>query len=152
MTLPAWAKPYKFKKAAAPKPGPMNRIPQRAEQEGLTGFVHGKGASDLEERLARALDARTLDYAFQYIVDTATSLPGEANNVDFVVFAGQGQPIEVDGNFTHKSAEQRGEDRIRDALIDEALQPRGFLPIMRVKEEDVSSIDAAVQTVEELFP
>jgi len=149
--IPAWAKPYKI-----PKPRPadrqdLDRFQVTPEGEGLTGFVKGMSASDLEERYARALDQRKLPYVFQYEVQTAYSLPSEERMVDFIVEFGLRWPVEIDAEFTHKSAEQRAEDLIRDGMIDEALQGEGFGKLQRVPEWRVITQEAADVTVREQF-
>ena len=122
-----------------------------AEEEGLTGFVLGKEASDLEERFARALNTYNIDFAFQISVETAVTLPQQEKEVDFMVYAGQPQPLEVDGNFTHKSAEQKEYDRERDAQIDATLRPFGYLPVGRVTEEHLGNQDGANMFVAEFI-
>ena len=119
-------------------------LPQNpAEEEGLTGFVQDKEASDLEERFSRALYAYNIDFTFQVSVDTAYTLPHQEKQVDFMVYAGQPQPWEVDGQWIHKSAEQKQYDRDRDAQIDEALRGQGYLPVARVTEEYLGTQDGA---------
>ena len=107
------------------------------ETEGLTGYVHGLEASDLEERFANALSKNGLDFQFQYRVLTASGVPGQEDVVDFIVESGQPQPIEIDGAFVHKSAAQRQYDMRRDALVNAALAPYGYLPILRISGEDI---------------
>ena len=127
-------------------------LPQTpAEGEGLTGFVQDKEASDLEERFSRALYAYNIDFAFQVLVDTAYTLPHQEKQVDFMVYAGQPQPWEVDGQWIHKSAEQKQYDRDRDAQIDEALRGQGYLPVARVTEEYLGTQDGANQFVAEFI-
>lgn len=112
--------------------------PQRAaQQEGLTGMVNGREASDLEERFARALRKFKLDFTFQYEVLTAVGIPGQENQVDFMVWTGQPRPVEIDGDFVHKSAGQRMKDQERDALVSQALAPYGYLPVMRIPGEEI---------------
>ena len=119
-----------------------------AQDEGLTGYVHGLEASDLEERFARALDKYAIDYGFQVPVDTAYTLPGQAKVVDFMVYTGMPRPVEVDGEFTHKTTEQHEADRERDAQINGALRERGYSPVMRITYEDLIDQDHANATVE----
>jgi hypothetical protein len=144
--------PYYYKKAA--KEGPvrrLNRIPQRKEDEGLTGFVHGLEASDLEERYARGLDQYGKEFEFQYEVYTAYTLPGEQKKVDFLVNDGEIYfPEEVDAAFTHKTAEQKSYDRIRDEMIDEHLKTYGFQPVKRIDGDRLQTQGAANTVVAEL--
>lgn len=134
-------RPYKYKKPRPQRIG-VPAYSNQAEDEGLTGFVMGKDASNLEERFARALNRNNLDFIFQYEVETAQTVPGQEKEVDFMV-SDPPQPWEVDGNFTHKSAEQQGYDRDRDAQIDAAMSPYGFLPVQRVTERDLGDQDHA---------
>lgn len=142
-------RPYKYR-----KPRPMTLEPDTTpdapvEDEGLTGLVQGKDASDLEERMARALDKYGISYRYEYLVETAFTLPNELKQVDFMTYAGQPMPVEVDGEWVHKSAEQREYDRERDAQINEALAPYGYLPVLRVPGENLGTQDFADTVVGE---
>jgi hypothetical protein len=140
--IPDFFTPYRYKRPRPKRPDAPS-FPNLKEDEGLTGMVMGKDASDLEERFARALNTYSLDFAFQFFVETAHSLPYQEKQVDFVVYSGQPEPWEVDGEFTHKSAEQREYDRARDALVDESLKDRGFAPVQRITEEYLVNQEAA---------
>ena len=146
--------PYLYKDAAKERPPRrLNRIPQRKEDEGLTGFVNGISASDLEERYARALAENGKEFEFQYEVYTAYSLPGEQKKVDFLVNDGEIYfPEEVDAAFTHKTAEQHSYDRIRDAMVDEKLSKYGFQPVRRISGDRLQTQEAARVVVSELHP
>ena len=143
--------PYLYKNAAKDwLPKRLNRIPQRKEDEGLTGWVNGVEASDLEERYARALAENGKDFQFQYEVYTAYTLPGEQKKVDFLV---EDQfPEEVDAAFTHKTAEQKSYDRIRDAMIDEHLSKYGMMPVRRIDGDRLQTQESASIVVSELHP
>ncbi len=119
------------------------------EDEALTGYVQGLEASDLEERFARALDKFGIGYDFEFLVETAFTLPHELKQVDFMTYAGQPRPVEVDGEWVHKSAEQREYDRERDAQIFQALSPRGYLPVLRIPGENLLTQDFADTIVQE---
>lgn len=140
--IPDFFTPYRYK-TPRPKRPEAPSFPSFKEDEGLTGMVMGKEASDLEERFARALNTHNVDFQFQFEVATAHTLPHQEKQVDFMVYAGQPEPWEVDGDFTHKTAEQREYDRDRDAQIDAALRPYGFAPVGRVTEEYLHNQDAA---------
>ena len=104
----------------------------------LLGSVHGRRASDIEERYARALDklvkAKAIDhYEFSVLVSTPFQLPWQENEIDFFVWQGGVlYPVEVDGAFTHKTAEQHAQDRMRDAVLNDILRRR--YPLGRVIE------------------
>lgn len=130
---------------------PLNRIPFPPSDEQLSGFVRNEPASDLEERYAKALTRMDKEFDFQYEVYAAGTLPGEEKLVDFVVWdGGIPFPEEVDAAFTHKTAEQKGYDRIRDALVDESLSKDGFQPIRRIDGERMNTQEGADQVAMEL--
>ena len=131
------------------EPAPLPDI--GAYDEGLTGYVHGLEASDLEERFARALDNAGLDYQFQVPIDTAHTLPGEEKVVDFIVETGMPHPVEVDGEYSHKTSEQHEKDRERDAQINGALRDRGYSPVMRITYEELIDQDHADAVVLDTF-
>ena len=142
-------KTFKYKLRPRPPEMPLNRLAGARETERLTGFVHGKEASDLEERFARALDRAGKDYRFEYLVLSNIGLPGEENQIDFVV--DDIYPVEVDGNFTHKSAEQKAHDQQRDAILNEQLSDWGWYPIDRIPGDFLETQEAANQIVGEKF-
>lgn len=123
--------------------------PTAKETEGLTGYVHGLEASELEERFAKSLTRHGLTFQFQYEVLTMAGIPGEENVVDFVVETGQPYPVEIDGNWIHKSAAQREKDRLRDAQVNEVLQNWGFLPILRIPGDQIADPEHTDAIVEE---
>lgn len=145
-------KPFRYKLSPRPPKMPLNRIKTSPEGESLTGFVHGKEASDLEERFARALDKLHYRYSFEYEVLAATGVPGEENQIDFVVEHEGTHPIEVDGMFVHHSAAQKAKDRLRDTLLDEVLSKDGWESIVRVPGTDLESQEDADVVVREMFP
>ena len=144
--------PYLYPKEKKERnPTPLNRIPPPVLDEGLTGAVQGEQASDLEERYARSLTKLDKEFSFQYEVYAAGTLPGEAKLVDFVVWdGGVPFPEEVDAAFTHKTAEQKGYDRIRDAIVDDSLSKDGFQPVRRIDGERMNTQEGADQVASEL--
>ena len=142
-------KTFKYKLRPRPPKMPLNRLAGASEDERLTGFVHGKEASDLEERFARALDKNNHGYAFEYVILSNVGLPGEENQIDFVV--DDIYPVEIDGNFTHKSAEQKAHDQQRDAILNEQLSDWGWQPIERIPGDFLETQEAANQIVREQF-
>ena len=135
--VPGFFTPYRYKKTRAKRPEAPS-FPSFKEDEGLTGTVLGKDASDLEERFARALNTYGVDFVFQFFVETAHSLPYQEKQVDFVVYSGQPEPVEIDGLWVHKTQAQREYDRERDAQVDEALAPHGFAPLRRIRDADAA--------------
>ena len=149
--MPRPPKPFKYKMAPRPPQEPLNRIKVSGEGERLTGFVHGKEASDLEERFANALDKLHYSYMFEYEVLSNIGVPGEENQIDFIVFHEGTWPIEVDGMWVHHSSAQKAKDKLRDALLDEALSKDGWEQIKRVPGSDLESQEDADTVVREIF-
>lgn len=142
-------KPFKYKQKPRPPKKSLNRLQGTAEGETLSGYVHGMEASPLEERFARALEFRNLEFIFQHKVQPPTQIPGQENELDFVVVYAGMQPVEVDGMWVHKSAEQKKKDELRDAILDDFLE--SWKPIIRIPGTDLKDQDDADRIVEELF-
>jgi hypothetical protein len=117
----------------------------------LTGFVNGKRASNLEERFARGLHSAKLSFIFQYKVPVAGTLPGKEKVVDFLVERGLRYPVEIDGLIAHHTTAQKGQDVVREILINHAFIQRGILPIRRVKWWQLETQEMANRVVRELF-
>jgi len=130
---------------------PLNRLAGVSNDERLTGYVKGKEASDLEERFARALYNKRKDFDFQQEFLTPHSIPGQEKEVDFVVYDGQPQPIEIDGTYAHKSGEQRANDQVRDAILNEYLGQRGYLPIIRIPGFALETQEDTLAVVERIL-
>ena len=143
-------KPYKYKLSPRPPKENLNRLKVTNEGERLTGFVKGQEASELEERFARALDQQGKSYDFQVEVRTPRTVPGQENLIDFVVE--DEFPTEIDGEFVHKTAAQRADDRDRDAILNDNIKNYGWKPIVRVTEMDVETQEDANRKVGEMFP
>ena len=76
--------PYKWKTPSKRRPRfGVNRLQRPVANEGLTGWVNGKEASDIEERFARALRNNNVDYSFRIDIPTAVSIPGEDKKSTF---------------------------------------------------------------------
>lgn len=128
----------KWPEESTPRPRHVDRGPSTGEiddEEELTGFVKGKEASDLEERYARGLDKNPAvdGYIYSYYVETPFQIPGQSNEIDFIVFAfGQKWPKEIDAEFTHKTVAQKANNRRRDQLLSGILRRYGYQPIERI--------------------
>lgn len=93
-----------------------------AVREEFTGIVQGKAASDIEERFARALDKKGYDYEFRPVYLGGRNIPGSVE-LDFMVFVGGQQfAVQIDGEFAHKSAEQKANDRAKDGQLTQYLE------------------------------
>ena len=128
---------YQYKLDARPKVEPWGKFREKEPDtsEGLTGFVRGRRASALEERFARALDkaAHVDEYWFDVLLKTPFGIPGQENRVDFFVWIGRIlHPIEIDGDFVHKSAEAKNADMKRDAILNPIIA-REFPPALPIE-------------------
>jgi hypothetical protein len=146
-------KPYKWKKPPRSSGlGKLNRAQITNVGEELTGIVQGMGASDIEERFAKALDrardeSRIEGYGFREARLAGRNLPGEVE-LDFAVYSGGLYPFQIDGGIAHKSAEQKEEDAVKDALLNESI--RGF-PVERVPGHLLETQDMANEFVDARF-
>ena len=154
--LPKEVRPFEFKKIRTRRAGDSKQIPESFIQEELTGFVHGKRASELEERFANALEFFGIDFIFQFEVYTAYSLPQEAKQIDFVVFdGGLGIPIEIGARFVHGGGSRQAEDQRRRDEINPILLLQGILPLgdplYEVPFDRPKSFEDAKEIVARLF-
>lgn len=127
------------------------RIKLEADDIPLTGWVHGKQATDIEERFARALMEVGLDFRFQVPVATRVSLPGHERIVDFVVEMGITVPVEVDGPRGHKNNAQQAKDEVREMLLNEVFRWWGYSPLQRIPWWRLNTQEMAGSVVRELF-
>jgi len=130
----------------------IHRTTAERVQEILVGWVQGKRATDIEERFARALD-KSLEidsYEFQPSYVAGRNLPGEIR-LDFMVYAGLSYPFQLDGTYAHKTAQQKYEDAIKDAILDSILTPRGVQPVKRIPGDELETQEEADELVAELF-
>ena len=144
-------KPFQYKVPKFDRPGRARRIEREKEDEGLTSYVNGEPASEIEERFARALRKTQYRFDFQYEVNTTFSLPHQQRFIDFVIYLPPPMPIEIDGGIAHKTIEDKEADRIRDATIDDALRSYGFIPIERIDGDKLLTQEDADAVVSDLF-
>ena len=150
--VPTLVKPFQYKIRREAKLEPAPGIPSIVEQEILTGFVHGKKASALEERFAKALDEARLQFIFQYPVYGAYQIPGEENKIDFMVFDGPILiPVEPRGGFIHQSPSKKEKDKRRSQILNEVLQRMGIREIITLKPDEPRDMDNAREIVRSLF-
>ena len=143
---------YRYPLDPKPPRTPLGRMAAVSDEgEQLTGIVHGKKASDLEERWAGAEDRAERSFIFQYFVETPFTLPGKERQIDFMDTEEVWQPIEIDGTFTHKSGAQKAQDKMRDAIINQELQKHGILPIIRIPGIAIPTPDDADRVLREIF-
>jgi hypothetical protein len=132
----------------------LNRLPgigEVVDPQPLTGWVHGKRATDIEERFARGLRSMLLDFWFQVPFSTRLSVPGREKVVDFVVEKGFRYPVEVDGPMWHTISAEQGKDEVREILLNEVFRFLGYMPLQRVKWWQLESQAMADEVVRELF-
>ena len=122
----------------------VNRLrPVQADEEVLFGFLHGKEATDIEERFGRALQVNKRNFSFQIKMPVEGS--PDQKQVDFIV--DQTWPIEVYGEIGHDSSAEQGADQIREALLNETFKEQGLLPMQVVWWYDLESQDQANELV-----
>lgn len=148
------AKIFRFKATRPPVDAyPLNRIqPIRGNDEGLTGYVHGIPASDIEERLSRSLDRMGIPYEFQKSLLAPANMPGNYK-LDFLIYNpkdGRLYPVAVDGEYAHKSEAQRSKDHLKDMILNSAKQGE-YQPVERLDYTKLDTQEIADQTVMELF-
>lgn len=112
--------------------------PQGKEDEGLTGMVRGKPASDLEERLARSFSKYRKRFEFQVPITIANALPDEQKMLDFLV---DGYiPIEPYGFIGHYfTGGQKAYDRVREQQLNDAFRKLGWRDLIVVKFDELQT-------------
>jgi hypothetical protein len=118
---------------------PTVKAQELRHTEGLTGFVEGLAASDLEERFARALgkNGRVTSFAFRRPLLAGRNIPGEIE-LDFDVASGAWyQPVMIDGPFAHRSAVQKARDKMNEAILNNYLKAT-HQPLIRVSAENTT--------------
>jgi hypothetical protein len=130
---------------------PVDRLPQPTIKDDppLTGWVHGKEATDIEERFARALDNIGYEFQFQVYVPTPFTLPAEEKEIDFLVEDIM-RPVEVDGEMSHKTASQIAKDVVRDGQLNPVLERWGYSDIKRITWKELDNQELADLAAEEL--
>lgn len=144
-------KPYKYKRLSKRKPVDVQTLPLPTKtEEGLTGWVNGLRASDLEERLARAFRKKQLKFVFKF----DTLVPGDVfeKEIDYVV---NNWPvikaIEVYGPFSHEGQANIERDLLRASELNPVLISQGIEPIEVVWYYDIQTSEDAEIKVQELF-
>lgn len=130
---------YKVEKDRPGKPRSTQIVDTPGDEEPLTHQVQGQPASDLEERFARALDKnpRVLRYDFQSFYLGPTRNSQGTITVDFMVeSAGQIWPVQVDGEYAHKTQSQRDEDAQKDQILNQRLGKQGIRQVQRIPSKE----------------
>ena len=119
------------------------------EPEQLTGLVRGENASDLEERFAKALDKRNIDYYFRLPIGGNRGDPGW-KELDFLVVSGGYYPVEIE-NITFIHLGKTAEDTLKDAFTLEYLKEYNPYPVRHVTNERLGNDESAEKVVREMF-
>lgn len=146
-------KQFKWKKIRTPaiERPVVQRTPNVGEV--LTGYIDGSKASDLEERSGRALRKWSADFQFrtQWIpTDPPIMLTVDSGGrdqqgnveADFLTeVMGLPVAINVDGEYSHKTAEQVEHDRVQDNKLEEVMRVYGGgynirVPFYWLKDQD----------------
>lgn len=140
------------------KPNPPDLISRKPNLRGkqvpeiLTHQVQGQHASNLEEHLAKALEAHEIQYEFQYIHGAPKGLPGY-NALDFLIYhGGVYYPTQVDDTtFIHKGT--GAHDKVVDIKTMDDLNHLGLnpYPIRHVTQDDLSTYEDAERYVRNTF-
>ena len=143
-------KPYSYKlpsrRAASLNLNRLRNLTNPADPIPLTGWVHGKQASDLEERFYRGVKNAGVpdeDIHYDVPVRVRTGMRIEEKRVDFMIDLGVMQPVEVDGYIGHSTAAQQGYDQVREILLNAEFRKRGVRPLKRVKWWQVETQEMA---------
>lgn len=147
-------KPFQFKierTPVRPKETLQRLRPETKADEEFVGEIQGLPASDLEERFARALHRANLQYAFRQVFGGSRNQSG-TTELDFMVYVGPTQyPIQIDGEFAHASGEQKQEDLMKNAILDEALRGTNSQPTRRIPYTLLQTQEDVNRLVRELF-
>jgi hypothetical protein len=145
---------YKQKSRMAPRMNldRLHTFTEQADETPLTGYINGEKASDIEERVARALRLAKATFRFQVPFQTVTSLPGQKSLVDFVIqVGGFNYPLEVDGRIGHMTSTQQGKDAAREMVLNARFRELGLMPLSRLKWWQLGTQAQANAAVRQLF-
>ena len=143
--------PFKYPTRKSKLPDRLGRPMQVKDNEVLTGLVNGEKASDLEERVARALKKRKIGFQFQYPVRTSFTFPNKPNSVDFVASTlPRPTPIEVNGTIGHNTASELSADDFREQVLNQVLEKQGFNRIVVLWQWQLGDQETADRFVERL--
>lgn len=146
---------YRYKIKAQRKPKlRLDRIERPAlvsDPEPLKGEVQGLPATDIEERVARALYKLRLPFSFQVSVPVMGSIPGRGKVIDFLLYTRVLQPLEVDGPRWHDTAGQKSEDALRQLLLNAEFRRYGWPPLGRLNWIYLQTQDDADRAVRQFL-
>ena len=140
-------KPFQYKVPRTRRaPVKVDRLDTGAEVETFTRELQGMKASDIEERSARSLDRRNISYDFRSAFIAPRNVQGEVE-LDFMVYIGNVmQPVQIDGEFAHLTQQQKQEDRVKDAILNERLRRDGAYPVIRIPQRYLETQEQSNRT------
>jgi hypothetical protein len=145
---------YTVPRVLRPDPPTGATISRVTAPEILTGYVQGKKASDIEERMGKAFDKLGAGYGFRERLSPLLSgsrrlskvirnLPGELE-IDFLVQFGVVRPIQVNGEIGHFMAPwQAIVDLDKNGMIDQFGAQLGWQPVVGIPFTDILTQDMA---------
>lgn len=156
-------KPYKYRQQRiAPPEYTRENVQRVGNEEVLTGQVQGMNASDLEERVARALDKLEISYGFRERISSAAigtrrltsqfaNIKGEVE-IDFIAERGQVYPIFVDGQISHYfTPYQADKDKEKTAVTNEFGRQFGWHEAIRIPFWELETQDMTDRTIRNLL-
>ena len=148
-------KPFKYTVRRIPrKPLPFGQIQVQRTDEGLTGYVDGAAASDIEERFSRSLrgNSEVTGYKFREPVISPRNLPGQLE-VDYVVEVnGTVYAFQLDGDFAHKGIGKKMDDARKDELVNAYLKQKyNAMPVKRIPGDQLQTQDDTDRMLKELL-
>ena len=158
-------KPYQYRThpIAPPDYDYGQTVLRVGHKEVLTGMVDGMKASDLEERVARALDKLETPYEFRAritseafgqrrLTNQFANVRGEVE-IDFLADRnGRVYPIFVDGQISHYlTAWQADADKVKTNVANEFGQRFGWSEAIRIPFWKLMNQDATDETIRDLI-
>ena len=124
--------------------------PVRAGEEEFTNFVNGQKASDIEERMARAL--RTIGREFSFQIEVPITGKFHAKLVDYLAFSGGLiYPIEVYGEIGHATSAQKAADNDREAELNQTFRRNGRQHLQVDWWWELNTQEAATRKAQRMF-
>jgi hypothetical protein len=126
---------------------------RQREDEGLTGFVQGKDASDLEERFYRSAikDSRITRIRFRKILGAPSRSMFGSAELDYLLFAGHHIAVAVDGERWHSQMSAILKDLRQDDIILHGLRRLGVDRVQHIRGRHLETQDLAERTLEQLL-
>jgi len=124
------------------------------EEPPFTGWVHGREASDLEERTARGIDRKIKQGLVEsfHFRKVFFQIPYHVE-LDILMFAGGlAYPIQVDAMWIHETAKQRAHDLYQDARLNELFSGwQGYQEVSRIIERHLLTPELVDTTLNALL-